>query len=63
MFDIKKAKVGDKVRFSSWRSLKQNALCWSALGYGVCVVGFQGIQENILTITALPEEKEKEDTQ
>lgn len=61
MFDIEKAKVDDKVRFSSWRSLKQNALCWAALGYGVCVVGFHGIQENILTITALPEEK-KEDT-
>lgn len=47
-------KVGDKVRFLSWKSLLRKAFQLSSFGYGVAVIGFSDMSENVLTITALP---------
>lgn len=52
----KKYAVGDRLKFKSWTGLKTKALNLSAQGYGVAVIGFGDMSENILTITALPEE-------
>ena len=48
-------KIGDKIKFSTWRKLMNKALELSAEGYGVEVIGFNDMSENILTITAVPE--------
>ena len=50
--------VGDKFHFSSFRELRTWALNFSAEGYGVAIIGYHDIHDNILTITALPEDKE-----
>lgn len=47
-------KVGDKIRFFSWKGLYKQALLLSAFGYGVAVIGFSDMSENVLTITAVP---------
>lgn len=52
--------IGDKIHCHSWRDLKKTALNLSSEGYGVTVIGFSDMSNNILTITALPE-KTKED--
>jgi len=50
-----KLMIGDKVRCKSWRELKQIAFHLSAEGYGVQVIGYRDMTENVLTISALPE--------
>ena len=52
--------VGDKMQFSSPRELRRWALSLSADGYGVAIIGYHDIHENILTIVALPEGEEGE---
>ena len=52
--------IGDRIHFVSWRELLNRALILSSVGYGVAVVGFDDMDSNVLTITALPERKEKE---
>lgn len=52
--------IGDKIHCHSWRDLKKTALNLSSEGYGVTVIGFSDMSNNILTITALLE-KTKED--
>ena len=52
--------IGDRIHFVSWRELLNRALILSSVGYGVAVVGFEDMDSNVLTITALPERKEKE---
>lgn len=52
--------LGDRIYCTSWRDLKKTALQLSSEGYGVTVIGFSDMSDNILTITALPE-KTKED--
>lgn len=52
--------LGDRIYCASWRDLKKTALQLSSEGYGVTVIGFSDMSDNILTITALPE-KTKED--
>jgi len=47
--------VGDKMQFPTWRKLMNKALELSSEGYGVEVIGFNDMSENILTITAVPE--------
>ena len=51
-------KVGDRIHCKDWRDLKRTALNLSAEGYGVTVVGFADMSDDILTITALPEGSE-----
>lgn len=51
-------KLGDRIYCASWRDLKNTALQLSSEGYGVTVIGFSDMSDNILTITALPEHKE-----
>ena len=52
-------KLGDKIRCKNWKDLKRTALNLSAEGYGVTVVGFGDMADDILTITALPEGSDK----
>lgn len=52
--------VGDRIHFKRWRDLLEKALVLSSVGYGVGVIGFGDMSENVLTITALPERKEAE---
>lgn len=53
-------KKGDKINCDTWQKLKMIALNLSSLGYGVAVIGFGDILEDVLTITEEPEEKETE---
>lgn len=46
--------VGDRIKCRDWKDLKQSALEMSADGYGVAVIGFSDMSDDILTITALP---------
>lgn len=50
--------IGDKIRCRNWRDLRATALQLSSYGYGVSVIGFEDMSDDILTITALPEGKE-----
>jgi hypothetical protein len=50
--------VGDRIHFVSWRELLNRALVLSSVGYGVAVLGFSDMADNVLIITALPERKE-----
>ena len=50
--------VGDRINFKRWRDLLEKALVLSSVGYGVGVIGFGDMSDNVLTITALPERKE-----
>ena len=43
---------GDKIQCKSWKELRRKALILSSIGYGVSVVGFSDMSDNILTITA-----------
>ena len=47
--------LGDKFHFASYKELRSWALHFSADGYGVAIIGYHDIHDNILTITALPE--------
>lgn len=50
--------VGDRIQCKGWKKLKNKALQFASLGYGVAVLGFSDMADNVLTITALPERKE-----
>lgn len=52
--DVKRnsLQAGDKIHCHSWRNLKQIAFALSSEGYGVAVVGFADMSDNVLTITA-----------
>jgi len=52
--------VGDRIHFDTWRELLNRAFALSSVGYGVAVLGFSDMADNVLTITALPERKETE---
>ena len=47
--------LGDKIQCKDNRDMRRWALNLSAEGYGVALLGYHDIYENILTITALPE--------
>ena len=52
--------IGTRIKCKSWRELKNYAFSLSSEGYGVTVIGFADMSDNMLTITALPD-KTKED--
>ena len=52
--------IGDRIRCKNWKDTKNTALKLASLGYGVAVLGFSDMANNVLTITALPERKETE---
>lgn len=52
--------VGDRIHFKRWLDLLEKALVLSSVGYGVGVIGFGDMSDNVLTITALPERKSNE---
>lgn len=47
--------LGDKIQCKDNRDMRRWALNLSAEGYGIALLGYHDIYENILTITALPE--------
>jgi hypothetical protein len=49
---------GEKIHCKSWQDLRTTALCLSSKGYGVAVIGFSDMSDDILTVTEVPEEKE-----
>ena len=48
--------IGDRIHCKNWKDLRNMALNLSAEGYGVAVIGFADMSDDILTITELPEE-------
>ena len=48
----KEYEVGDKIKCKDWKDLRHKALLLSSEGYGVEVIGFSDMSDNILTITA-----------
>jgi len=48
--------VGKRISCRTWHDLRVKALYLSSIGYGVAVNGFKDMSDNVLTITALPEE-------
>ena len=50
--------VGDRIQCKDYRDLRRWALRLSADGYGIGILGYHDIYDNILTITALPEGSE-----
>lgn len=48
--------VGKRISCRTWHELKVKALYLSSIGYGVEVYGFKDMSDNVLTITAMPEE-------
>ena len=55
--------VGDKIHCKNWKDLRRTALILSTEGYGVTVIGFSDMSDNILTITAPKIETEAEHEQ
>lgn len=53
--------IGTRIKCKSWRELKNYALCLSSEGYGVTVIGFADMSDNVLTITALPDKEGKDE--
>lgn len=49
--------VGKRISCQTWHDLKVKALYLSSIGYGVAVNGFKDMSDNVLTITAMPEEE------
>ena len=46
--------IGQKIHFRSWKKLKEKAFQLSSEGYGVSVIGFGDMSDNVLTVTAVP---------
>lgn len=59
--DLKWAyQIGDRIQYHSFGDLRRSALVLSSVGYGVAVLGFDDMSDNVLTIMALPERKSNE---
>jgi hypothetical protein len=43
---------GDKIQCKNWKDLRRTALILTSIGYGVSVIGFSDMSDDILTITA-----------
>lgn len=55
--------IGTRIKCKSWRELKNYALSLSSEGYGVEVIGFADMSDNVLTITALPDKEGKDEVE
>ena len=53
-------RLGDRIKCKNWRDRKRTAFALASEGYGVTVIGFGDMSEDILTITDLPEGSDKE---
>lgn len=56
MDKTKRFELGDRIFCKNWKDLLATALTLSGEGYGVEVIGFRDMSDNVLTITALPED-------
>lgn len=52
--------LNEKVKCDTFQELKTTALILASRGYGVAVIGFSDMSDNILTVTALPEDDNDE---
>lgn len=48
-------KLHERVQCNTFQELKTTALILSSKGYGVAILGFADMSDDILTITAVPE--------
>lgn len=53
-------RLGDRIKCKNWKDLKKTAFALASEGYGVAVIGFGDMSDDILTITALPEKPKDE---
>lgn len=56
----KDLRLGDRIKCKNWKDLKRTAFALASEGYGVTVIGFGDMSDDILTITALPEKPKDE---
>lgn len=59
--DERDLRLGDRIKCKNWKDAKRTALQLASEGYGVSVLGFGDMAEDILTITALPEGRKADD--
>lgn len=52
--------VGDRIQCKDNRDLRKWALNLSAAGYGIGIIGYHDLYDNVLTIMERPEEQENE---
>ena len=52
--------LNERIHCKSWQDLRTTALILSSKGYGVAVIGFSDMSDDILTVTAVPESEESE---
>ena len=52
-------RIGDKLKFKSWKRLRRRAMDFAANGFDVAVIGVSDMTDNILTITDLPQERRR----
>ena len=55
----KQYEVGDKIECATFQKMKWMAFKLSSKGYGVSVIGLADIEDHVLTVTALPEERKE----
>lgn len=56
--EVRSLQPGDRIHCHSWKDLRNTAFHLSSEGYGVGVIGFSDMSDNILTVTDLPKEEE-----
>ena len=59
MDNQKQYEVGDKIECATFQKMKWMAFHLSSKGYGVAVIGLADIEDHVLTVTALPEERKE----
>ena len=60
MDKTKRYGLGARIFCKSWEQLLTTGLILSSKGYGVNVIGHEDMMNDVLTITALPEEKNEQ---
>ena len=53
--EMEKLEIGQRIECITAQRLKRLALQLSCEGFGVAVIGFEDIEDHVLTVIALPE--------